>query len=217
MKKLFALAVLGLFVAAAPAPPSPPPIVLSPVVPGDAFVTAQHVSIDTFQPDFDVYSWNTFIAINWPPKADGTPDPSKKPGQNGDNDTVWEHYRDVADVFLPGGAKPVWHGPIHIPDACKSLEKPGAPIVTMMQIGKNLLTPSVVSANSQPFNTGPIIDQNGVFTRFQILVNKPMFDYIVNNTLYSKAGQQAFKGAVDFPPGSIDNSGKTVAEGAIMV
>jgi len=149
-------------------PQSPPPIVLSTMIPGDVNVTASTVSIPAFQPDFDVYSWNTFIALNWPAGADGNADPSQKIGQKGDNDTVWEHYRDVSDVFLPGGAQPTWNGPAPIPDACKALNKGNLQVVT--QVGKNLLTPTVVSATSQPFNTGPIIDQNGVFTRFQILV-----------------------------------------------
>ena len=35
----------------------------------------------------------------------------------------------------------------------------------------------------------------------EILVNKPMFDYILINTLYSKAGQNAFSGHVTFPCG----------------
>ena len=88
-----------------------PPIVLSPAIPGDVNVTAKTVSIDAFQPDFDVYSWNTFIALNWPPGPDGNGDPKQTIGKNGDNDTVWEHYRDVSDVFLPGGARPTWNGP----------------------------------------------------------------------------------------------------------
>src|SRR5438874_5883700 len=43
--------------APAPAPPSsaPPPIVLKPAIPGDVNVTATTVSIDAFQPDFDVH------------------------------------------------------------------------------------------------------------------------------------------------------------------
>jgi len=197
-----------------PAPP-PPPIVLSPAIPGDVNVTATTVNIDTFQPDFDIYSWNIFIALNWPAGADGNADPNKKIGQNGDNDTVWEHYRDVSDIFLPGGAKPTWNAPVNVPDACKDLQKDNAKVIT--QIGKNLLTPSVVSAMSEPFNSGPLIDQKGVFTRFQILVNKTMFDYILANTLYSKAGQKAFTPPVNFTSGSLDNSGKTSVEGAIMV
>jgi hypothetical protein len=223
MKKLIIAALsltAALLLHAGPqgtSPTPPPPIVLSPAIPGDVNVTAKTVSIDAFQPDFDVYSWNTFIALNWPPGPDGNGDPKKKIGSNGDNDTVWEHYRDVSDIFLPGGARPTWNGPVNIPDACKSLNKGDVPVVTLMQIGKNLLTPTVVSANSQPFNTGPIIDQHGVFTRFQILVNKTMFDYIMSNSLYSKAGQKAFTPPVNFTSGSIDSTGKTLVEGAIMV
>lgn len=215
MKKLLiAAALAGL--AAAPAPNAPPPIVLSPMIPGDVNVTATTVSIDTFQPDFDVYSWNTFIALNWPPGADGNADPTKTIGQNGDNDTVWQHYADVANVFLPGGVKPTWNGPAQIPPPCKKLYKPGLPIMEM--IGKNILSPTVLSANSQPFNTGPLIDQNGVYTRFQIVVNKTMFDYIVGNSLYSKAGQKVFTPPVNFTSGSLDpKTGKTAVEGAIMV
>jgi len=194
----------------------PPPIVLSPVIPGDVNVTAQTVSIEAFQPDFDVYSWNTFIALNWPVGPDGNADPSKEIGQTADNDTVWEHYRDVSDVFLPGGVRPTWKGPTIIPDACKPLSKGNPDVV--MQVAKNLLTPTVVSAMSQPFNTGPLIDQRGVYTRYQILVNKTMFDYILANSLYSKAGQKAFTPPVNFTPGSIDpNNGKTLVEGAIMI
>ena len=185
MRRLISIFAAALLVTAGPQTPAP--IVLSPAIPGDVNVTAQTVSIEAFQPDFDVYSWNTFIALNWPPGPNGNADPSKKIGQNGDNDTVWEHYRDVSNIFLPGGARPTWNGPVIIPDACKKLNKGNLEVVT--QIGKNLLTPTVVSAMSQPFNTGPIIDQNGVFTRFQILVNKTMFDYILGNSLYSKVDQ----------------------------
>jgi len=212
---LLATAGLAASVLVTAEPQSPPPIVLSPVIPGDVNVTATTVSIDTFQPDFDVYSWNTFIALNWPPGPDGNADPSQKIGQNGDNDTVWEHYRDVSDIFLPGGARPTWNGAVPIPPACRSLKKGNLEVVTM--IGKNLLTPTVLSAMSQPFNTGPIIDQKGVYTRFQIVVNKTMFDYILSNSLYSKAGQKAFTPPVNFTSGSIDNNGKTLVEGAIMV
>jgi len=193
-------------------PSSPPPIVLSPAIPGDVNITATTVSIDAFQPDFDVYSWNTFIALNWPPGPNGIGDPNQTIGQNGDNDTVWEHYRDVADVFLPGGKPPTWNGPVEVPPECQSLYEPGMHILS--QVGK---TPAVLTDFSQPFNTGPIIDQNGVYTRFGILINKTMFDYILSNNLYSKAGQAAFTPPVNFTCGTLGSPGKPGLEGAIMV
>src|SRR5882757_11476550 len=126
MKKAIIVIAAALMLSAEPQKPfSPPPIVLSSSIPGDVNITAQTVSIDAFQPDFDVYSWNTFIALNWPPGPDGNGDPKQTIGQNGDNDTVWEHYRDVRDVFLPGGKKPTWSGPPQpVPAQCKALYKP---------------------------------------------------------------------------------------------
>src|SRR4051812_36548992 len=85
----------------APAPaktsaPSGPAIVLSSAIPGDAQFGALPPNATNFQKllaiqgDFDIYSWNAFIALNWPPGPDGKGDPKKTIGQNGDNDTVWE-------------------------------------------------------------------------------------------------------------------------------
>lgn len=195
------------------APPADPAIVLSPKIPGDAQFgslppnATNMEKLLAIQGDFDIYSWNTFIALNWPPGPDGNGDPTKTIGQNGDNDTVWEHYRDVADIFLPNGKKPSYNGPPSVPTQCTASYKPGMRILS--QVGK---TPTVLTDFSQPFNTGPLIDQNGNYTRYEILVNKPMFDYILQNTLYSKAGQKVFSGAVKFPCGVLD-----VSEGAIMV
>jgi hypothetical protein len=195
------------------APAGDPAIVLSATIPGDAqFGPLPSNATNTekllaIQGDFDIYSWNTFIALNWPPGPDGKGDPTKTIGQNGDNDTVWEHYRDVADIFLPGGARPSYTGVTTVPTQCKASYKPGMRILS--QVGK---TPTVLTDFSQPFNTGPLIDQNGIYTRYEILVNKRMFDYILSNSLYSKAGQKVFSGAVKFPCGVLGGP-----EGAIMV
>ncbi len=203
--------------ATAPAPVPPPPggpaIVLSPAIPGDAQFgklppnAGNMQKLLAIQGDFDIFSWNSFIALNWPPGPDGNGDPNKTLGQDGDNDTVWENYRDVANIFLPGGKPPTWKGDAPIPPECKADYTPGMRILS--QVGK---TPTVLTEFSQPFNTGPLIDQNGVYTRYEILVNKPMFDYILSNSLYSKAGQKVFSGAVKFPCGVLGG-----AEGAIMV
>ena len=100
-----------------------PAIVLSPKIPGDAQFGAlppnatNEQKLLAIQGDFDIYSWNTFIALNWPPGPDGNGDPNKTIGQNGDNDTVWEHYRNVSDIFLPGGKRPTYTGPMNCANA----------------------------------------------------------------------------------------------------
>ncbi len=200
--------------------PAPPPsqggIILSSAVPGD-ITFGGTVSLPSLQKDFDVLSWNSFISLNWPADANGVADPGKMIGKDGDGPTVWERFSDVGTVFLPDGAPPQWQAPEVVPDACKAIYRPGMRLVS--QTGK--APASIVSAMSQPFNTGPLIDQDGDFSRFQIVVNKPMFDFIVANHLYSRAGQKGFKGPIKFPCGQTADPTKTppvpYEEGAIMV
>src|SRR5215213_10297716 len=37
-------------------------------------------NLTNLQCDFDVYSWETFVAMNWPADANGNPDPSQAIG-----------------------------------------------------------------------------------------------------------------------------------------
>jgi hypothetical protein len=194
-------------------PPTPSPaIVLSASIPGDASFTPPFDSLGNIQKDFDIFSWNSFIALSWPPGPDGTGDPSKLIGAQGDNPTVWELYPDAGAIFLPNGATPSSPPATPIPDACKAIYAPGDKLLT--QVGK---TPTVLTAMSQPFNTGPLPDQGGVYARFELAVNQTMYGYILANTLYSKAGQKAFTGPVTFACGALPAGGKAGAEGAIMV
>src|SRR6266404_204769 len=60
---------------------------------------------------FDAYSWRLFVALNWPAK-DGTrgmADQSKEIGDVGAQ-RVWETWKSVEDVFLPGGKEPMEWG-----------------------------------------------------------------------------------------------------------
>ena len=157
------------------------------------------------QRGFDFYSWLTFIAMNSP--ADGKVI-GQGPRPGGDARTKWEdvqNFRPLADVMLGNGDKPVW-GTRNVPDACKSLDGPDKII---FQLGEE--------AFNQPFKTGPLIDQDGNYALFDILMNKPMFDYIVDNGLYSKQGQEAFGQTVEFPTGSNPGAGTPGRMGAIML
>jgi hypothetical protein len=157
------------------------------------------------QRGFDFYSWLTFIAMNSP--ADGKTI-GKGPRPGGDALTKWEdtnNYRPLADVMLGNGAKPEW-GTRIVPEPCKRLDGPGK---VVFQLGEE--------AFNQPFKSGPLIDQDGNFALFNILMNKPMFDYIVENGLYSKAGQEKFNGVVSFPVGNNPTTTVPGRMGAIML
>jgi hypothetical protein len=190
---------------------------LSSGLPCAATITAPF-TLDNIQHGFDFYSWLTFVALN-APAGGGVIGSGKGPG--GDAAPGWQSWKDIGSIMLPGGAKPTpWGTPPTIPKICQGLAPSGTEIVTM--VGK---TPNVLSATNQPFKTGPLIDQNGQYVRYDIIVNEPMFDYIVNNTLYSVAGQNAFTTPVDFPPGFVTQPPPTGAPpkpapgafGAIMI
>jgi hypothetical protein len=164
-------------------------------------------TLDNIQDGFDFYSWLTFIALNSP--DDGKTVIGKGPGPGGDATTIWEKWKDIDSVMRLGGIKPTpWGAPTPLPRVCKNLAPPGTEVIS--QVGK---TPNVLSAVSQPFKTGPLIDQNGHYVRYDIMMNEPMFDYIVEHGLYSQAGQQSFTGTIDFPPGDNNAGGM----GAIMI
>ncbi len=168
--------------------------------------------LDNLQHGFDYYSWLTFIALN-APREGAAPEPGN------DANTQWQQWREVSDLMLPDGAAPgPFDGPRVVPDACNGI--PGAASMRLVQrtaLNKGGTHPiEVTSEVTQPFDSGPLIDQNGNFVRYEILVNRPMYEYVVQNKLYSKAGQQAFAGPVQFPEGNVV-SGSTGTMGAIMV
>ncbi|MBN3861136.1 cytochrome C [Pseudomonas frederiksbergensis] len=183
---------------------------LSPQIPFDVTVT-QPVSLPSLQANFDDLSWQTFIALNWPALDNGDPDTGTPIGKQ-DGATVWESWKESYQIFRAKGQTPLpWNAPATLPEACKSL-KPGR---LLQQMGK---VPDVLDEFIQPFESGPLVDQNGVYTRNEIVVNQSMFDGIVNNGLYSIEGQQKFfaanpSNAVAFSCGSAE----TKQVGAVMV
>ncbi|MCR4540020.1 cytochrome C [Pseudomonas sp. 18.1.10] len=157
---------------------------LSTQIPFDVTATPPF-SLTSLQQNFDEMSWQTFIALNWPALADGNPNSGVQIGQQ-DAATVWEGYRESYQIFLPEGRKPQpFRAPAAVPPAC---EGKGSGRL-LQQMGK---VPDVLDEFIQPFESGPLVDQSGVYTRNEIVVNQSMFDGIVNNGLYSVQGQQAF-------------------------
>lgn len=174
--------------------------VISPTLPKVVdFDGLSTVNLKTLQKRFDIFSWQSFIALNWPANTDGSADTGVNIGEKPGAMTVWQHYKESRDIFLPGGAvPPAWGEANPPPSVCTgSVARP-----VLNQVGK---TPNVLDESGEPFKTGPLIDQNGQYTRFEILTNEVMFDYIVDNALYSKEGQSDFTGSADFPFGC-DNS-----------
>lgn len=160
-----------------------------------------HVKADlaNLQLAFDFNSWLSFVALS-EPAGGGAP--------------AWAAWQDLSNLMLPGGAAPPAFGTGLPPPAICAGAGPGTPVLRM--ISKTVVTPTV-SVAGEPLNTGPLIDQNGNYVRYQILVNQPMYDYIVGNKFYSKAVQKNFTGAFNFPAGTAPKGTTPGAVGAMVL
>lgn len=174
----------------------------------------EDTGLANLQRGFDFYSWRTFIALNSP--ADGTSIEDAQP----DTRTRWEdmsNFKQLFDVMLPAGLQPPkWptdkagmeaERERLIPPECSALHRkmPDRTIIKMIEESFN-----------EPFKTGPLIDQQGHYAIFDILMNRQMFDYIVAHHLNTKAGQMNAANSalqVDFPAGA--NRGDML--GAFMI
>jgi xanthosine utilization system XapX-like protein len=160
------------------------PAALSPLMPCVIPTSADGGLSTLIQESFDTFSWQSFVSLNWP-AAGG--EINKGPRAGGDAATVWEGWMDAFALML-SPTPPAWGTQAPTPPACADIGAKGSDKVLRM-VGK---TPNTLIAANQPFDTGPLIDQNGAYTWFQIVVNKPMYDFIVGNKLTTKAGQAAY-------------------------
>jgi len=126
-------------------------------------------------------AWLIFLYVNWPATAGkrGVPDPA---GALGATPTVWQTWKEVHEVFLPGGATPrPWN------DGGPS----GPPTLSLGQIDGTTL-----------------VDRNGNPITYTVAMNQGTFDYLVSRALFGWIGQAALRAAgaapVAFPVSAIE-------------
>ena len=192
-------------------------ITVSPDMPYDVdMVTKKNLEAKGLFPQvqrlFDVYAWETFIGMNWPADPNGNPDKNKKIGDAGP--VVWESWKEAYQVYRANGEKPSeWGSPTPPPEtaaaAFAQLGGPSreAPSVRLLQMNfKPLVNHAHATVANETFQafSGPLVDQNGNWVRYEVLMNQPEFDYVVTNQLYNLDGQVIFSQAqkqVVFPIG----------------
>lgn len=147
------------------------------------------------QRPFDEFSWQSFVALNWP--ADPSGEPLSEPiGSHPRHRRVWEHYRTPVEVF---GAQS--GGRESDPPACDGVGDREHPVLMLMaKRGHNTPPPaSFLETTGQP-----LVDRNLNFALFDVRMNAIEVDYILGNELDTKAGQEAFDARgdkVSFPTG----------------
>ncbi len=170
---------------------SPPP---NPPAPPPSSVT---------QDDWLNFGWQTFVALDWPalsPNSGGVmgqPDPSSNIGATASNralvPAVWNTFRDVSTIMLANGADPgaTYNQPVTIPSGCPALgSNPVAPGFQPLYIDNSTFSSVALTKDyvDQAF-TAPLVDQEGWYAVYQILIAPSEYAYIENNKYFNGANQ----------------------------
>jgi hypothetical protein len=181
---LSALAFTLLFsVGAAPMPPSAPAY--------GCHVPASPPAAQAGESDFAVYSWQMFVALNWPELNGqrGVPNCRKPLGAAGA--TVWQSYRRVESIFLPDAKNPgSWNTPL------------SRPLLLQDSKASQAVLQSALGGVLQPVG-GWLIDQRTHPTYYEIADNRISYDYIVKNDLYNGNVVNADR-PIAFPDGTME-------------
>lgn len=137
------------------------------------------------QGTFDWFSWQTFVALNWPANPDGTP-MNAPIGSAPAAPRVWESYEDMLDVFDPN---PTPKGELKVLSASSK-----AGFHTFLG-----------SDDLEPGSDKPLIDRNLNFVLYEVKLNASEVWFIKNNHLDTYCGQKDYyktHNIAQFPQGS---------------
>lgn len=155
----------------------------------------------------DLFAWQGFLSLQWP-AADGqrgVPDPEKAPAAPGPR--TWETMKEESEVYCPGGAEPPpWNEYPQPGSACFTANPCTGRAAgrVLFRLGK---VDDVLDDARQPTVADGSLpkslkDLRGRPVRFEIRMNRVMFDYVRQNRLY-QSGVQAAARSIDPPDGAI--------------
>ncbi len=174
-------------------------------------VDAQAPTPELARPAFDRFSWQSFIALNWPadPAHRGEPlepdNPAIFRNPPAGSTTVWGAYKEAFELFDQGNKTPTpwdsYETPISpCPEAAR-----GEKVLVMASKGGTLL-----GGVDEAFSF-PLIDQFRHYARTEIRFNRTQYNFIRDNKLYlakNLAAQQPISMPMSRPPAT---------QGAIML
>ncbi|WP_261790019.1 c-type cytochrome [Synechococcus elongatus] len=149
----------------------------------------------------DLFAWQEFIALNWPAKEGdrGQPDQTATLAQLGPR--VWETWKETSEVYRPDGLQPdPWNS---LPRQSRLSSQAGLKKVLF----RSSKVDEILNDQFQPTKAdgtlpGTLTDQRGNVVRYEIRMNKVLFDYVVANKLYQSEKQSSFP-EISAPVGSI--------------
>lgn len=155
------------------------------------------------QSDADIFAWKTFVALNRPalPGRRGVPDPGRKIGEPGP--VVWETWKSPDEIFYPDGRQPPgWeqYGG-EVPPACRQTGTPG-PAAGDLILSSTSKAPDGIANDALRLAKqavgGTLTDQNRNLVRYEIRMNRTIFEDIVVKGYYN-AEQQDKARSIQFP------------------
>lgn len=129
----------------------------------------------TIQPPFDIFSWQTFVALNWPADDKGKPLPGRI-GDHPDAPRVWESYKDLAEIFNS--------------NAPLTLELQSSKKNNLKYFYRTSKSPHKLDSLGSFLDADgdPLIDRNLNFAVFEVNANDVESDFIAANNLTTKQG-----------------------------
>lgn len=179
------------------------PLAVTWQLPADVEGELQQSNFNVVQRAVDSFAWQEFIALNWPAlTGDGDRgEPDKNLAINAPGPRVWETWKETNEVYLPNGAVPQpWHSNEPLPDGLKGDGK--TKVLFRQSKVDEVLNDDFQPTKADGALPGTLTDQWGNVVRYEIRMNKVLFDYVVDNKLYNPE-QQALLRQIDAPDGSI--------------
>ncbi|MES2112754.1 MAG: hypothetical protein V4577_28640 [Bacteroidota bacterium] len=168
------------------------------------------------RPAFDVFSWQTFIALCWPVDTAkrGVPltpdDPNTMLKMTNSTPVVWTSYKNQWDLFGQGNNTPSawnsWADPVNL---CTN-----QPVKHVFGSAKSDMLPGEGNESLSV----PLIDQRKNYALYEIRYNEVQYNFIVNNSLYFSKNlynyQKANGGAVTMPISNKTTQGSILIKAA---
>jgi cytochrome c len=177
------------------------PLAISWQLPTDVEGELKQTNFNVVQRAVDTFAWQEFIALNWPATVGDRGEPNRNLAINAPGPRVWETWKETSEVYLPNGAVPQpWNSNEPLPDGLKGDGK--TKILFRQSKVDEVLNDDFQPTKADGALPGTLTDQWGNVVRYEIRMNKVLFDYVVENKLYNPE-QQALLSEIDAPDGSI--------------
>jgi hypothetical protein len=165
------------------------------------------------RPYFDLFSWESFIALNWP-AVPGQPGQAEQPNNQAffkatPNGTVvvWTSYKTSDDLFGTGSLRPIpWSA-----ESASTIS--GHPALRRLTKSSSL---EKLTDENEAFSF-PLVDQNSHYVRYEVRYNEPFYNFVRGTDQDPSSWLYLSKNLVPREPVTLPSSSSPDTPGAMMV